>query len=277
MTKDESSFADSLDDDDRPRTIDDMHQLMKFQHDPSSISLGLLTSSDSEYELYKHSAYNHNYSRVTIFRHPGYLPSDEIEREHRHDEEAQTARRSEMAKLRNFLMLQTLRGEEHIIWMDADIYRIDAGLVTRMLRHAQDREDVGILTARTELGNITGSNYDLNCWAGTRKGPRDWDLDPKEIENRELALQGQLMLTDLQKRTGENDLVFLDAIGATLLYMKSELVWLGLSFPHQYMVGTRWGKDGWDGIESEGLRYRTRGMIGGRCAALGGDWKIGHA
>ncbi|KAG8631695.1 hypothetical protein KVT40_000835 [Elsinoe batatas] len=265
MTKDESFFADTLDEDDRPRTIDDMHQLIQSQHDPSYISLGLLTSSTP------------SMNSTSTVPTTATTAADEIEREHRHDEEAQTARRSEMAKLRNFLMVQTLRGEEHIIWMDADNYRIDTGLVARMLRHAQDRDDVGIVTARTELGNITGSNYDLNCWAGTREGPRDWDLDPEEIENGELALQGQLMLTDLQKGTGKDDLVFLDAIEATLLYMRSELVWQGLSFAHQYVVGTRWGKDGWDGIESEGLCYRARGMNGGRCAALGGDWKIGPA
>lgn len=274
MTNDNTSWGDSLQGVHISRSIDDVHEIIHSQYDPLKVSLGLLTSSRTEYELYKLHPLNENYGRVTIYLHPGYHTGQAIDRKDRHDSSVQYQRRSMMAKLRNFLMLKTLHDEKHIVWLDADVWYLDPGIINRMIQHVTKDEDVGILTARTELGRIKGSNYDLNCWQGTREGPRKWDLTREELRNGELAEQGQSHLPDLLKGTEQDELIPLDAIGATLLYMRSTLVEQGLSFPHQYTVGTRWGKDGWDGIESEGLCYRARGLKGGLCMALGGTWHV---
>jgi hypothetical protein len=258
--------------DERPRTFNDFQAIIADQHDIDRVSLGFLTSSATEYELYKQETEKLPYGKVLLIHHPGF--GEQVARDHRHDSEVQTARRAQLAQLRNYLMLRAVNNEPHILWLDADVFHLDSGIVARMMRHADEQIDFGILTARCSAGEQ--EDYDLNAWQGTREGPRGWDLDQSEIDAGELAKQGQKWVDDLLPGTGDDDLIPLDTVGATILYLRASLVWQGLSFPHQYVVGTRWRKAGWDGIESEGLCYRSTGLEGGRCAALGGSWHVEH-
>ncbi|KAJ9652000.1 hypothetical protein H2198_008742 [Neophaeococcomyces mojaviensis] len=272
MAYDNSSWGPNKDL--KPRTLEDFLQIVLSQYDMEATSLGLLTSSPDEYAIYKSTLQRYDFPRVTVFMHQGFHDGPTIDRNHRHDANVQTIRRAEMSKLRNYLMLRTLQQERHILWLDADVNRLDDGIVRRMVSHAHEREDVGILTARCSMGGM--ENYDLNAWRGTRQGPRGWDLSEEEISRGEMELQGQHHVSELIRNTTNNDLVSLDTVGATILYIRASLVWRGLSFPHQYVIGTRWGKDGWDGIESEGLCYRARGLRGGKCMVLGGGWHVEH-
>lgn len=256
------------------RTIDDFLKIVPAQHDVETVTLGLLTSSMDEYHKYKSATLKLPFAKVEIFFHPGFHDGPTVDRSHRHDDEVQAVRRAEIALLRNYLMLKTLGEEAHILWVDADIFHLDDGITKRMLQHIHDREEVGIITARCSRDGA--EDYDRNAWRGTRKGPRGWDLDQKEINNGELKTQGQYHVDKLIVGTTDDDLVDLDTVGATILFLRASLVWRGLSFPHQFVIGTRWRKDGWDGIESEGLCYRARGLSGGKCAVLGGDWHIKH-
>jgi len=86
----------------------------------------------------------------------------------------------------------------------------------------------------------------------------------------------QRHVVELMNGTFNDDSIELNAVGATILYMRPSLVWRGLSFPRQYTVGTSWGEDDVDGLESEGLCYRARGLQGGGCAVMGGSWKVKH-
>ncbi|GAM90053.1 hypothetical protein ANO11243_080930 [Dothideomycetidae sp. 11243] len=273
LTYDNGSWG-QLADNKGPRDINHLHNLVSSQYDVSKISLGLLTSSMDEYELYKQSVRTLDYGRVDIFFHPGFHEGPVVDREHRHDDKYQKDRRAEMAKLRNYLMLKTLREEQHILWSDADVWHFDDGVVRRMIQHTEEHPDFGVLTTRCAIGNV--EDYDLNAWKGTRQGPRGWDLTDEEIKKGELEQQGQYHAGDLLKGSHDDDLIPLDTVGATILYMRASLVMRGLNFPHQYTVGTRWGKDGWDGIESEGICYRARGLQGGRCGLLGGRWHVEH-
>ncbi|GAM90478.1 hypothetical protein ANO11243_085220 [Dothideomycetidae sp. 11243] len=272
LTYDESSWSHLPDG--APRSIKHLHEIIAAQYDVKRVSLGLLTSSAEEYERYIESIEHIDYARVTIFLHPGFHEGPVVDRKRRHEAKFQTERRAEMSKLRNYVMLKTLREEQHIVWLDADVYRVDPGIIDRMIQHTEEKEDFGILTAMCTLWN--GRNYDLNAWSGTRQGPRGWDLN-KEEEEKELKFQGQHHVEELIKNKGGDQLVALDTVGATILYMRASLIEQGLNFPHQYTVGTRWKKDGWDGIESEGLCYRARGLKGGRCGVLAGDWRVAHA
>jgi len=166
----------------------------------------------------------------------------------------QSARRAELAKLRNYLMLKSLHDERHIIWLDADVYDMDEGIVQRMVTISNDREDVGIITARCSEGG--NPNYDLNAWAGTRENPQH--------------------VTDLLVNSTDDDLLPLTAVGATLLYIRASLVRRGVNFPYHDVVGTRWGENGNDGLESEGICYQARGLKGGGCFLLGGSWHVKH-
>lgn len=256
------------------RTIDDYLKLMPPQYNVETVSLSLLTSSIEEYHKYKTATTRYPFAKVEIFHHPGYHNGSTVDRDHRHDDEVQAIRRAEIAMLRNYLMLKTLGEESHILWVDADIFRLDDGIVKRILEHINDDEHVGLITARCSRDGA--EDYDRNAWRGTRKGPRGWDLDQNEIAKGELKTQGQYHVDKLIVGTTNDDLVDLDTVGATILYIRASLIWRGLNFPHQFVIGTRWKKDGWDGIESEGLCYRARGLSGGKCGVLGGDWSVQH-
>lgn len=271
LTYDESSWGCN---DGENRTVNDFLHSVVLQYNVEAMSLGMLTSSLEEYNTYKTATEHYNFTKVTIFMHPGFHVGPTVDRAHRHDGDVQTVRRAEISKLRNYLMLRTLGDVKHIIWQDADVWHLDTGIVNRIVEHIEARNDVGVITARCELGGM--ENYDLNAWRGTREGPRGWDLDQKEIDAGEMELQGQYHVDTLIKDTTDDDLVELDTVGATILYMRASLIWQGLNFPHQYVVGTRWRKDGWDGIESEGICYRARGLEGGKCMVMGGSWHVEH-
>ena len=42
------------------------------------------------------------------------------------------------------------------------------------------------------------------------------------------------------------------------------------------VIGTGWGKDGWDGLETEGMCYVARYLKGGGCYTLGGSHFVKH-
>ena len=239
--------------------------------DLEDVSLGLLTSSKEQYHHFGNATQNTRLASTSIFLHPGYA-DEETNREDRHDLSVQTRRRAEIAKLRNYLMLRCLRGEAHIIWLDADVYDFsNPQIVSTMLEHATD-PDVGMITTRCEVGDVT--DYDKNAWFGTASRP-ELARAPKGA-CVDTAPEKTRLVGDLIKGTSSDDLIRLDAVGASLLYMRASLVHQGLSFPHSPVVGTTWMSAGWDGIESEGLCYRARGMKGGTCWVLGGDWFVKH-
>ncbi len=237
------------------RSFEDFLQLLTdTKLDTQNISLGLMTSSAAEFQDFIKATQPYHFARLTIILHAGFNTDAFLDREHRHDDESQKARRSELAQLRNYLMLSTLRKERHVVWLDADIYYLDQGIAQRMISHSESREDAGIITARCEAP--WGPNFDLNAWAGSYKHER--------------------VVTDIVNGTADDDLLPLTAVGATLLYIRASLVRQGVNFPYYYAVNTKWTEDGDDGIESEGMCYQARGVKGGGCFVLGGSWHTKH-
>ncbi|TKX24380.1 hypothetical protein C1H76_3486 [Elsinoe australis] len=174
MTNDNTSWGDSLQGVHISRSIDDVHEIIHSQYDPLKVSLGLLTSSRTEYELYKLHPLNENYGRVTIYLHPGYHTGQAIDRKDRHDSSVQYQRRSMMAKLRNFLMLKTLHDEKHIVWLDADVWYLDPGIINRMIQHVTKDED--------SLGESKGLIMTSIAGRGRVKGPENGILQERNYE-----------------------------------------------------------------------------------------------
>ena len=222
--------------------------------DERNLSLGLLTSSKEEYNRFIQATKAMPFARITIFLHPGFNAEAQVDREHRHEAAFDTARRVELALMRNYLMLSTLRDERHVVWLDADVIYLDKGIIQRMVAHSDTREDAGIITARCEAP--WGPNYDLNAWSGPHKHAH--------------------MVTDIVRGTRDDDLLPLTAVGGTLLYIRASLVRRGINFPPYYVVNTKWHENGDDGIESEGMCYQARGLKDGGCFVLGGSWHTKH-
>ena len=276
--------------------------------DPVSISLGILTSSYDSYDEMLSLVPTLPFARTHLIHHPGHPnPSADLDRSDRHTKvpRLQTQRRSTLAKLRNHLMLSALTfSTKHIIWLDADIYTFHSpSILERMMAHS-DRPPsntllhggVGMITALCHQGESGTRNYDKNAWSGRRTRG--------DGGTRERILLEFLV----DQSSSDDDLVGpLTAVGGSILYLRAGLVWQGLAFPAENVIGGEWPEtntltkgwagedgvegqigrdsedvrmfdgDGWDGIESEGLCWRAKGLSGGTgCWGLGGRWWVEH-
>ena len=84
-------------------------------------------------------------------------------------------------------------------------------------------------------------------------------------------------LEDMTARTSDDEIMRLDSVDGTILYMRADLVRQGLIFPTFYLIGTNWNiSEGWDGIETEGVCYIAR-TLGYDCFGLCGGWFVQHS
>lgn len=279
LTKDKSSWGQETF---KPsRTFHDYLSLINSTGlDMSQLSLGMMTSSEEEYALYKNATASTPIPRVTIlFRKseddhdPNWWTS--VPRGGRHSHAIQTQRRMHVATLRNELMSRTLHDEEHIIWIDSDIQYLSPDIVQTMRNHSEKVEDASIITARCQMG--WNPDYDANSWAGARtKSPSSGRTAEEEEDSHVPAQTTQKHIGELIAGTTDEDIVPLDSVGGTILYVRASLVHQGLTFPPYYVIGTGWGRDGWDGLETEGMCYVARYLRGGGCYTLGGSNSVTH-
>lgn len=115
----------------------------------------------------------------------------------------QKERRTVLAKSRNHLLFRALQDEDWVLWLDVDLIDYPPDIIQRLL--AAGRSIVHP-NAVLEYG---GTSFDLNAW-------RD---------------RGRLHLHDLK---GEGELVRLDAVGGTMLFIRADLHREGLIFPPFY-------------------------------------------
>ena len=278
LTGDDTSWGRN-DDDASPRTLESFIDLVaRTQYPVDRMSLGLLTSSESDYTKSKNIVDTTGFRRSHVICHPGYGTT--AGRSQRHAEATQTDRRRSIARLRNYLMLRTLQKEDHVIWLDADVYWLPPGIIQKLIQQPLMTPPIyarqaGIITAR--CAQTTNSNYDRNAWAGPRLEPIVSHPGQKQTDafvpqpTRETKHMDQLVIG-----TTDDDLVPLDSVGGTILYMNSESIRQGLNFPTYHVVGTTWNStEGWDGIETEGICYIAK-TLGYGCYGLGGTWVVKH-
>ena len=278
LTKDKSSWGQETF---KPaRTFYDFLSLINSTGvDLNHVSLGMMTSSEEEFDLYKNATGNTPLPRVTILyresnddQDPNWWTS--TPRGGRHNHAIQFQRRMHVATLRNELMSRTLHDEQHIVWIDSDIQYLYPGIVQTMLNHSASIEDASIMTARCQMG--WNPDYDANSWAGARYRNPATGLVPDPETGQEGELETQKHITELIEGTSDEDVVHLDSVGGVILYIRASLVHQGLTFPPYNVIGTGWGRDGWDGLETEGLCYVARYLRGGGCYVLGGDNRVEH-
>ena len=236
------------------------------------VALGIMTASKDEFKAIKNAVQDSPLGRVTIIHREdtgsGFKYSD------RHKPEVQDQRRALLARLRNYLMNGAIQDEKHIFWIDADVVEFSPDITQTMLKHAESRADVGILTARCERDTLY--NYDMNAWK-VESGVLDTAIGAERSQQQNRLEHSKTWVPDLIKDTGDKDLVPLDSVGGTLLYIRADLVREGLIFPWWGVVGAGWEREGYVGLETEGLCYLSARMEGGGCFVLGGSHKTRHA
>jgi glycosyltransferase involved in cell wall biosynthesis len=118
----------------------------------------------------------------------------------RYWEPIQFERRSVLARSRNQLLSRALQDEEWVLWLDSDLLEYPTDIIERLLKF--DKE---ILHPNCVL-DYGGPSFDRNAW-------RD---------------KGSRHMHDLR---AEGDLVPLDSVGGTMLWVKADLHRDGLIFP----------------------------------------------
>jgi hypothetical protein len=114
--------------------------------------------------------------------------------------EVQVERRVALAKSRNHLLFRALTDEDWVLWLDVDVIEYPADVIERLLATGKD------IVHPNCVYEYGGPSFDLNAW-------RD---------------HGLLHMHDLR---GEGDLVKLDAVGGTMLFVKADVHRDGLIFP----------------------------------------------
>jgi mannan polymerase complexes MNN9 subunit len=273
----------------RRNIYDFLDLLVSTDLDFSNVTLGFMTSSREEYNKAVEATEKLPFARVALYYREEEGP--QIAYADRHKPHVQRQRRARIASLRNYLMLRTLRDEYHLVWMDADIVEISPRIVQTMIGHAEGHQGVGIMTALCT--QTRAHNYDKNAWAFKRQVDEPASDDDKgnstvldimgPVGDDQLSAavkrlgENRVYVTELIENTHDNDLLHVDSVGATILYMRAHLVRLGVTFPTSNVVGTTWSHDGWYGIETEGICYLASQLKGGGCFVLGGTHHVRHA
>lgn len=176
--------------------------LQNLQYPHEKISLGFLEgdSTDNTFALLekKRQELKQNFKRITLlkkdfgFQIPTGTP--------RWAGSIQYQRREILAKSRNHLLFRSLRDDDWVLWLDADVCEYPADIIQQLLATGKDIVHPNCVL---EYG---GKSYDRNAWRDRKK----------------------YHLHDLRS---EGDLVKLHAVGGTMLFIKADIHRDGLIFP----------------------------------------------
>ncbi|POM75393.1 Hypothetical protein PHPALM_7512 [Phytophthora palmivora] len=242
------------------RNIKDFFKLVEsFKYPKKKISIALLTSSEDEFMKAKHLFGNYidQYPRLSIiFRND--FAQEGLTRLNRHDHSLQAGRRRMLSRYRNYALISTLESwHQHVLWLDADIIAIPEGLLLKMVQSGRD-----ILEPMC-VRKIKGALYNYDkTWVGQRKVRSATDVN---------FVPGPLNARSFHNRPDKsNSYVPLDSVGGTMLYLRADIHRQGVMFPVHYVIGSEWGREGYDGIETEGLCYSAH-FLGFKCWGMPKD------
>ncbi|KAG0010160.1 hypothetical protein BGZ81_002953 [Podila clonocystis] len=243
------------------RTVADFLKVVEsFEFPHANINIGILVSNKEEFESIKEEI-RHRELQPSTFPKIQVLFRDldaGISREDRKNYDLQAPRRRLLARLRNFLLFSTLREEDSVLWIDADMTAFEPNLLDRMIDSGKD-----IITTKTEFGR-GGCDYDLNAWVGDPTRPKEEDIK-KVVEGGTFYPPEHTNIKNIHHLDGE--FAELDSVGGTVLFVRGEVHREGVAFATNSLIGTGWKHEGYDGIESEGLCFTAR-FLGYKCWAM---------
>jgi mannan polymerase complexes MNN9 subunit len=180
---------------------------------------------------------------------------------------------------------------DYVLWIDADIIHLPHDLIDSFVAS-------GAMIA-TPLCVRAGSNYDLNAWSGPR-------IRPSPAEKEIIRSGGLFVPRPVPGITQHLDripkpkavvpgptarapiTVALDSVGGTVLWVHADVHRQGAIFPHYHVIGTDWDDhntasgaghgpsqhnshsgDGYDGIETEGLCWSAKRLLGSHVLCYG--------
>lgn len=177
-------------------------RITRLTYPAKRISLGFLESdsADATYAelLDRLPRLQKRFRRAGLWKKDfGFQPPPGV---HRWAERIQVERRSVLAKSRNHLLFHALDDEDWVLWLDVDVIEYPDDILQRMLATAKD-----IVHPHCVL-DYGGPTFDRNAWRA----------------------HGKMHLEDMRD---EGELVKLDAVGGTMLFVRADLHREGLIFP----------------------------------------------
>ncbi|KAF9966121.1 hypothetical protein BGZ70_003251 [Mortierella alpina] len=241
--------------------LDFIQLVQSLDYPPSNLHLGVLVSDPQEYDTL--SKIVHQWDSQPFFPKVRILLRGKdvgIAREDRKQDHVQRERRRLIARLRNYLLYSTLQDEEAVLWIDSDVTHIPSDVLGRMVDSGKD-----IITTAATYGP-GGGFLDLNAWSGERIQPNEEQMKVVEAGGVFVPGPSRVQFThELSQEFGE-----LDSVGGMVLFVRAEVHREGVAFTTNYVIGTGWHHEGYDGIETEGLCYVAK-FLGYKC------WGMPHA
>lgn len=241
-----------------------MGLIASFDYPRELLSISVLIGSASYFKEIEAQApalvHNYGFRHFTIIYRGINTATSRIDR---HQNAVQGHRRRTLAMLRNFLLYASIQHEEGVLWLDADIISVPHHLLKKVVQSGKPIVAVRCMATASE-----GQEFDLNTWKGERRIPAH-GLDEFQLSEFVPGPQDVKFLLDFANNNVEWTEV--DSVGATFLYVQSNLHREGVIFLPYHAVGTTWERDGYDAIESEGLCYLAK-HLGYTCWGLASEF-----
>ncbi|KAG6599547.1 Mannan polymerase complex subunit mnn9 [Phytophthora cinnamomi] len=240
------------------RTVNDFFNLVgSFNYPKEKISISMLTSSLNEFGKVRALFANNiqHYPRLSVMFRNDFVQNG-LSRDNRHEGPRQADRRRMIARYRNYVLMSSLETwHQGVLWLDADVEIIPSHLLPKMVHSGLD---ILMPTCYTRYHGVW-INYDQNGWIGQRA------VRPADLGDGEFFMPGPLnvkLLDEVEDKS--KPFTPMDSVGGTMLYVRAEVHRQGVVFPMHYVIGSEWGREGYDGIETEGLCYAAH-FLGFKC------------
>ncbi|KAK6506236.1 hypothetical protein TWF506_011156 [Arthrobotrys conoides] len=261
-TKDDRSWGHNDGEPDRT-FVDFLDMISRQQVPPQEISIGLLTSNRESLDRYTTAILSKDIpiASVEII----YSPSTDFQ--------VGPDATEKSFRSRNMLMKELVKKEEHVVWIDPDIFELPEGLFDRFYKVADSgMNELQVANAPKKakllpLGITTVMCRETNYRDMVRNaysGPSEVEMKKwQDDANRKPLRALPKPMSHIVENTSDDTLVRLDGVGETVLYIRGDLIRKGLEWPH----GER--------STSEGLCGSAKDM-GWGCYGLGGGWETKH-
>ncbi|KAF3147088.1 hypothetical protein TWF569_006179 [Orbilia oligospora] len=263
-TKDDRSWGHNEGEPDRTFT-DFLDLVSRQQVPPQDISIGLLTSNRESLDRYT----------TTLLSKDIPIASVEIIYAPSIDFQIGPDATDRSFQSRNMLMKELVKKEDHVVWIDPDIFELPEGLFDRFYKVAKSgMEQIQVANAPKGKGSkllplgITTvmcrqTNY-KDAIRNAYSGPSEAEMKKwQEDASRKPLKSWPKPMSHILAGTSDDTLVRLDGVGETVLYIRGDLIRKGLKWPQG------------DRSNSEGLCASAKDM-GWGCYGLGGGWETRH-
>ena len=263
-------------------------QLLTLTYPKHLVSLGFLVGDDDSNNNHDDNTFTtlqsilqqnpnnyHPYHDIKIiqksFQSSSTTTTTSIHQNNRHGYTIQQLRRSNIAKVRNYLLSSTLFNNNHndnidyVFWLDSDVHTIPTNIIEIMISVNKPIVVANCMfDEQKDKNTYTPRSFDLNSWVDTTKSIELMKSKP----NHQLMLEGysqektyRTSLNNLRGQSKKDDVTYvveLNGVGGTALMVDADVHRQGIIFP-SFVID--------NAIETEGL-CRVAERNGFKCYGL---------